>query len=42
MNILLPVSRGGMFGLALGLAIETANAHAGKIHVLFIVDAADE
>jgi nucleotide-binding universal stress UspA family protein len=41
MNILLPVSRGGMFELALGLAIDTAKAHAGKIHVLFVVDAAE-
>ena len=41
MNVLLPVSRGGMFGLALGLAIDTAKAHAGKIHVLFVVDAAE-
>jgi len=40
-NILLPVSRGGMFDLALGLAIDTAKAHAGKIHVLYVVDAAE-
>jgi nucleotide-binding universal stress UspA family protein len=40
-NILLPVSRGGKFGLALDLAIATAKAHAGKIHVLFVVDAAE-
>jgi nucleotide-binding universal stress UspA family protein len=40
-NILLPVSRGGKFGLALNLAIDTAKAHAGKIHVLFVVDAAE-
>lgn len=39
MNVLLPVSRGGLFGLALALAIDTAKAHAGKIHVLFVVDA---
>lgn len=39
MNILLPVSRGGFFGLALRLAIDTAKAHAGKIQVLFVVDA---
>jgi len=40
-NILLPVSRGGLFGLALRLAIDTAKAHAGRIHVLFVVDAAE-
>jgi nucleotide-binding universal stress UspA family protein len=39
MNILLPVSRGGKFDLALGLAIDTAKAHAAKIHILFVVDA---
>jgi nucleotide-binding universal stress UspA family protein len=38
-NILLPVSRGGMFDLALRLAIDTARAHEGRIHVLFVVDA---
>ncbi|MGB7631587.1 MAG: universal stress protein [Candidatus Deferrimicrobium sp.] len=41
MNILLPVSRGGLFGLALDLAIDTAKAHEGRIHVLFVVDAAE-
>jgi nucleotide-binding universal stress UspA family protein len=30
-----------MFDLALGLAIGTAKAHAGKIHVLYVVDAAE-
>ncbi|MGE5284467.1 MAG: universal stress protein [Actinomycetota bacterium] len=41
MNILLPVSRGASFDAAARLAIDTAKAHAGKIHVLSVVDAAE-
>ena len=41
MNILLPVSRGASFGDAVRLAIDTAKAHAGRIRVLDIVDAAE-
>jgi len=40
-NILLPVSRGASFDLALRLAIDTAKAHAGRIRVLDVVDAAE-
>ncbi len=41
MNILLPVSRGGSFDLALRLAIDTAKAHGGRIRVLDVLDAAE-
>jgi nucleotide-binding universal stress UspA family protein len=41
MNILLPVSRGPSFGLALRLAIDTAKTHAGRIRILDVVDAAE-
>ncbi len=41
MNILLPVSRGDSFDMALRLAIDTAKAHAGRVRVLSVVDAAE-
>ena len=41
MNILLPVSRGASFDDAVRLAIDTAKAHAGRIRVLSVVDAAE-
>ncbi len=41
MNILLPVSLGASFGDAVRLAIDTAKAHAGRIRVLSVVDAAE-
>jgi len=41
MNILLPVSRGASFDDAVRLAIDTAKAHAGRVHVLSVVDAAE-
>jgi nucleotide-binding universal stress UspA family protein len=41
MNILLPVSRGASFEDATRLAIDTAKAHDGRIHVLSVVDAAE-
>ncbi|MCR4310664.1 MAG: hypothetical protein NUW14_11710 [Deltaproteobacteria bacterium] len=41
MNILLPVSRGESFDLAVRLAIDTAKAHAGRIRVMDVVDAAE-
>jgi nucleotide-binding universal stress UspA family protein len=41
MNILLPVSLGPSFDDALRLAIDTAKAHAGRIRVLSMVDAAE-
>jgi len=41
LNILLPVSRGASFDLALRLAIDTAKAHAGRVRVLSVVDAAE-
>ncbi|MGB5198112.1 MAG: universal stress protein, partial [Candidatus Deferrimicrobium sp.] len=41
MNILLPVSRGASFDMALRLAIDTAKAHAGRVRVLSVVDAAE-
>jgi nucleotide-binding universal stress UspA family protein len=40
-NILLPVSRGASFDAAVRLAIDTAKAHAGRIRVLSVVDAAE-
>jgi len=41
MNILLPVSRGASFDDAVRLAIDTAKAHAGRVRVLSVVDAAE-
>ncbi|GAB4239276.1 MAG: hypothetical protein OHK0028_17070 [Deltaproteobacteria bacterium] len=41
MRILLPVSRGASFDLALRLAIDTAKARGGLIRVLSVVDAAE-
>ena len=41
MNILLPVSRGASFDDAVRLAIDTARAHAGRVRVLSVVDAAE-
>ena len=41
MNILLPVSLGASFDDAVRLAIDTAKAHAGRIRVLAVVDAAE-
>ena len=41
MNILLPVSRGVSFDDAVRLAIDTAKAHAGRVRVLSVVDAAE-
>ena len=41
MNILLPVSRGASFDDAVRLAIDTAKAHAGRVRVLDVVDAAE-
>jgi nucleotide-binding universal stress UspA family protein len=40
-NILLPISRGASFDGAVRLAIDTAKAHAGRIRVLDVVDAAE-
>jgi nucleotide-binding universal stress UspA family protein len=40
-NILLPVSRGASFGDAVRLAIDTAKAHAGRVRVVDVVDAAE-
>jgi nucleotide-binding universal stress UspA family protein len=40
-NILLPVSRGASFDDAVRLAIDTAKAHAGRVGVLSVVDAAE-
>src|SRR5512143_3999862 len=40
-NILLPVSRGASFEDAVRLAIDTAKAHAGRVRVLTVVDAAE-
>jgi nucleotide-binding universal stress UspA family protein len=40
-NLLLPVSRGASFDDAVRLAIDTAKAHAGRVHVLSVVDAAE-
>jgi len=40
-NILLPVSRGASFDVAVRLAIDTAKAHAGGVRVLSVVDAAE-
>jgi nucleotide-binding universal stress UspA family protein len=41
MNILLPVSRGASFDDAVRLAIDAAKAHAGRVRVLSVVDAAE-
>jgi nucleotide-binding universal stress UspA family protein len=41
LNILLPVSRGASFDAAVRLAIDTAKAHAGRVRVLSVVDAAE-
>ena len=41
MNILLPVSRGASFDAAVRMAIDTAKAHAGRVRVLCVVDAAE-
>jgi len=41
LNILLPVFHGASFDLALRLAIDTAKAHAGRVRVLSVVDAAE-
>jgi len=40
-NILLPVSLGASFDDAVRLAIDTAKAHAGRVRVLSVVDAAE-
>ena len=41
MNILLPVTLGASFDDAVRLAIDTAKAHSGRVHVLSVVDAAE-
>lgn len=41
MNILLPVSRGASFDAAARMAIDTAKAHAGRVRILAVVDAAE-
>jgi len=41
MNILLPVFRGASFDDAVRLAIDTAKAHAGRVRILSVVDAAE-
>jgi nucleotide-binding universal stress UspA family protein len=40
-NILLPVSRGASFDDAVRLTVDTAKAHAGRVRVLSVVDAAE-